>query len=167
MTSDPTGLHRGVGTGQAASSQGPAARALGGGGPRGAHRGRHSPSSLRGSVPNPRPSPSGQLSPGTMGTPLSGRHEAPAPPPSAVPTSCQPGSQLGTLVPGGPRSPCPLLGSASRPPPPPPRPSNGWVMSAGGAGEGQGMQVPQALARGPLIRFANAICHRASIWGSR
>lgn len=135
-------------------------------------QGAHSPSSLQGSVPNPRQSPSGQLRPGTMGTPLSGRHEEPvsprAPAPrSAVPTSCQPGSQLGTLVPGGPRSPCPLLGSASRPPPPPPRPSNGWVMSAGGAGEGQGMQVPQALARGPLIRFANAICHRASIWGSR
>lgn len=29
------------------------------------------------------------------------------------------------------------------------------------------MQVPQALARGLLIRFANAICHHTSIWGSR
>lgn len=166
MTSDPTGLHSGVGTGQAASSQSLASRALGGGGSHGPTGGALS-----------------LLPPGFWAKARAGSEWAAQPwhcrypslwqargacyPPSAVPTSCQPGSQLGTLVPGGPRSPCPLLGSASRPPPPPPRPSNGWVMSAGGAGEGQGMQVPQALARGPLIRFANAICHRASIWGSR
>ncbi|KAM9241661.1 DAN domain family member 5 [Dugong dugon] len=74
----------------------------------------------QGPVPNPKQPPSEQLSPGTTVTPLSGGHEVPAPP-SAVPTSCQPEEPAGNLGARGPRSPCPLPGSASQPPPPAPQ----------------------------------------------
>lgn len=158
MTSDPTGLHKGVGTGQAGSSQGPAPRALGGKRVmRGPRWGVHLLFSHQGSVPDSRQRPRGQLSLGAVGTPLSGRHMRLLPSLlSAVPASCQPGSQLGTLVPGGPQSPCPLPGSASQPPPPPSRPSNGWVMSAGGVG-GRGRD---AGATGAGTRAANQVCQR-------
>lgn len=154
-------------TGQAGSSQGPLLEGPCRGGSRRALGGLPPPCSLQSSVPNPRQCPSGQLSPGTMGKPPPvGMRRLPSLPLLCPPPASQ-GSQLGTLVPGEPPESLPPPGQCQPAPTPPPRPSNGWVMSAGGAGEGQGMQVPQALARGLLIRFANAICHRTSIWGSR
>lgn len=118
------------------SSQGPAPRALSGGRVTEAHREGHA-----------LPPPSRVLCQPQAGSewaawpwhcehpPLAGmRWLFPPPcPASAVPTSCQPGSQLGTLVPGGPLESLPLLGNAAGPTPTP-RPSNGWVMSAGERG---------------------------------
>lgn len=94
-----------------------------------------------------------QLSPGT---PFLAGTRCLHPSTSAVPTSCQPGEPAGNLGARGGWSHCALPGSASRPPLLPPRPSNGWVMSAGGAGGGAGRQVPQALAPGA----ANQVCQR-------
>lgn len=162
VTSDPAGLHRGVGTGLASSSH--------------VFRGpwRERSWDLVGGCTLLPVSPAWCWTPGSVQvgsclaptfwpardacspSPLSCAHLLPARRASWEPW-CQ----------EGPQSPCLLLGSARRPPPLPPKPSNGWVMRAGGAGEGQGGRCHRLWHGGLLIRFANAICHRASIWGSR
>jgi len=94
-----------------------------------------------------------QLNPGT---PFLAGTRCPHLSTSAVPTSCQPEEPAGNLGARGGRVTAPSQAVPVGPHCCPPRPSNGWVMSAGGVGGRAGRQVPQALAPGA----ANQVCQR-------
>ena len=85
-------------------------------------QGAHSPPPLQASVPNPRQSPSGQLSPGTAGTPGSGRHEAPdSPPLQLCPPPASRGASWEPWCQGAPGVPAPSWAVPAGPRPPPPQ----------------------------------------------
>lgn len=152
MTSDLTGQHRGVGTGQAGSSQGPAPRAwdgMGGGHEWPMGQGHTLPPPSRvlcqtsGSVRmgSSALAPWAPLSLAGMRDTFFYRHQL-CPPPASRGASWESWCQRGPCV------PAPPPGSANRPPPPLSRPINGWVMSAEGAGEGRGCRCHRRWHRG-------------------